>query len=100
MRTLLLSLCLAAVASPSGASEALAEQHACLNCHQVDKKLVGPAFKAVAAKYRGQPGATEFLLNKVKQGGSGVWGAVPMPAMDQVPPDDARKIIDWLLKLP
>ena len=91
---------LAASAGPAAASEALAEQHACLNCHLVEKKLVGPAFKAVAAKYRGQSGAAAHLLNKVSQGGGGVWGAVPMPAMPQVPPEDAKKIVDWLLALP
>ena len=98
--------CLAALAvmcvaaGPAAASESLAEQHACLNCHQIEKKLVGPAFKAVAVKYRGQTGAATYLLSKVTQGGSGVWGAVPMPAMPQVPPEDAKKIVDWLLLLP
>ena len=97
---LMAGLMVATATGPSCASEALAEQHACLNCHQLDKKLIGPAFKAVAAKYRGQTGAATYLQNKVKQGGGGVWGAVPMPAMDQVSPDDARKIVDWLLLLP
>ena len=81
------------------ASEALADKHACLNCHLIEKKLVGPSFKDVAKKYRGLAGAAEVLRNKVSNGGSGVWGAVPMPAMTAVPPDDTQALVAWILKL-
>lgn len=87
-------------ASSAWANEDLADKHACLNCHQVQKKLVGPSFQAIAAKYRGQPDAAAKLVAKVAQGGSGVWGAVPMPAMSQVPSEDAKRLIDWVLQLP
>lgn len=81
----------------AGASEALAEQHGCGNCHLAQKKLVGPAYQAVAERYRGQPDAAARLVAKVAQGGAGVWGAVPMPGMPHVPPDDARVIVGWIL---
>ncbi len=84
----------------AGASEALAEQHGCGNCHLAQKKLVGPAYQAVAERYRGQPDAPERLVAKVAQGGSGVWGAVPMPAMPHVPADDARTLVAWILAQP
>ena len=86
-------------AGAAQASEALADKHACSNCHLVDKKLVGPAFKDVAKKYSGQAGAAEVLRNKISNGGSGVWGPVPMPAMTAVPPDDVKALVAWILKL-
>lgn len=94
---LLLAAAAALAPALARATEALAEQHACLNCHQVDRKLVGPSFKAVAEKYRGRDDAAELLLAKISRGGAGVWGTVPMPAMT-LPPDDARAIISWVLK--
>ena len=57
----------------------LLKKHACLSCHAVDKKLVGPAYNEVAAKYRGQAGAEKMLVEKIKKGGVGVWGQIPMP---------------------
>jgi cytochrome c len=91
---------LATFASAAWANEELADKHACLNCHQVQKKLVGPSFKAIADKYRGQADAAPKLVAKLAQGGTGVWGAVPMPAMPQVPADDAKRLVDWVLQLP
>lgn len=82
---------------PAFASEALAEQHGCSNCHLPQKKLVGPAYQAVAERYRGQADVPERLVAKVAQGGVGVWGAVPMPAMSHVPADDARALVAWIL---
>ena len=66
-------------------------------CHAVDKKLVGPSYKDVAAKYAGQADAVEKLSGKVIKGGSGVWGPVPMPANAQVSADEAKKLVTWIM---
>lgn len=79
------------------ASEELAKKHNCLACHAVDKKVVGPAYKEVAAKYKGDKGAAEKLAAKVKAGGSGVWGAVPMPPNAAVPDADIKTLVNWIL---
>ncbi|QIL72224.1 c-type cytochrome [Diaphorobacter sp. HDW4B] len=88
-----------AVAAPAFADQALATSKNCMACHAVDKKLVGPAFKEVAAKYAGKAGASETLAGKIIKGGSGVWGPVPMPANAQVNDADAKKLADWVLTL-
>jgi cytochrome c len=89
----------AVLAAPARADEALAKKHNCLACHQVDKKLVGPGYKEIAKKYKGQAGAAAKLAEKVKKGGSGAWGAVPMPPNPAVPDADLKKLVDWILKL-
>lgn len=86
------------VSGPVLADEALAKKHNCMSCHAVDKKLVGPAYKEVAAKYKGQNAAAK-LEEKVKKGGQGVWGPVPMPPNVTVPDGDIKKLVDWILKL-
>ncbi|HEY5896844.1 MAG TPA: c-type cytochrome [Burkholderiales bacterium] len=86
-----------ALALPSYANEALAKKHNCLACHAVDKKLVGPAYKDVAAKYRNDAGAEAKLADKVKKGGQGVWGQVPMPPNAQVPDADVKALVKWIL---
>ena len=86
------------VATPVLADEALAKKHNCTSCHAIDKKLVGPAYKDVAAKYKGQNVAAK-LEDKVKKGGSGVWGPIPMPPNAAVPDADIKKLVDWVLKL-
>ncbi|MDE2440612.1 MAG: c-type cytochrome [Betaproteobacteria bacterium] len=78
------------------ADEALAKAKNCLSCHAVDKKLVGPAFKDVAAKYKGDAGAADKLAAKVKAGGKGVWGEIPMPP-NNVTPEEAKKLVTWVL---
>lgn len=75
----------------------LAKQYNCLACHSVDKKMVGPSFKDVAAKYKGQAGAENKLVDKVKKGGSGSFGPVPMPPNPQVPDADVRTLVKWVL---
>lgn len=80
------------------ADEALAKKHNCTACHAIDKKLVGPAYKDVAAKYKGQNVAAK-LQEKVKKGGQGVWGPVPMPPNAAVPDADVKTLVDWILKL-
>ena len=88
--------CLAA-ASAAVASEELAKKHACFACHAVDKKLVGPSYKDVAAKYRGDAGAEAKLADKVKKGSQGTWGQVPMPPNASVPDGDVRALVKWIL---
>lgn len=75
----------------------LAKGNACLSCHAVDKKLVGPSYQDVAAKYKGDAGAVAKLADKIKKGGSGVWGAIPMPPSAGLKDDDAKLLADWVL---
>ncbi len=89
----------AVIAVPAQADEALAKKHNCLACHQVDKKAVGPTYKDIARKYKGQAGADALLAEKVKKGGSGVFGPIPMPPNAAVPDADIKKLVDWILKL-
>jgi cytochrome c len=84
-------------AFPALANEALAKKHACFACHTVDKKLVGPAYKDVAAKYRGDKDAVAKLAQKVKNGSQGVWGTVPMPPNSAVPDADINALVKWIL---
>lgn len=84
-------------ASPVLADEALAKAKNCLACHAVDKKLVGPSYKDVAAKYAKDKGSVDLLAAKIMKGGSGVWGPVPMPANPQVNEAEAKKLATWVL---
>lgn len=86
-----------AVCAPAMADLQLATAKNCMACHAVDKKLVGPSYKDVAAKYAGQPDAAAKLEGKVLKGGSGVWGPVPMPSNTQVSADEAKKLVAWIL---
>jgi cytochrome c len=87
------------LAAPAMANEELAKKHACTACHAVDKKVVGPAFKEVAAKYKGNAKAEAMLVDKVKKGGVGVWGQVPMPPNSTVPDADVKALVKWVLGL-
>ena len=69
----------------------------CMSCHALDQKLVGPAFRSVAAKYAGDAGAEERLAKKIREGGSGVWGVVPMPANPEVNAAEAQRLAHWVL---
>lgn len=95
-----------AIASPGAsgidakAAEELAKKSGCLACHAVDRKVVGPAYNDVAAKYRGQADAEVKLIEKVKKGGQGVWGQVPMPPNSpQVKDADIKTLVQWILGL-
>ncbi|GAB2732008.1 cytochrome C-551 [Melaminivora jejuensis] len=100
MKRTLITLAVAlTAAAPVMADEALAKSKNCMACHSVDKKLVGPSYKDVAAKYAGQAGAADKLAEKIIKGSSGVWGPVPMPANAQVNADDAKKLANWVLSL-
>ena len=87
------------VSAPVLADQALAQAKNCMSCHAVDKKLVGPSYKEVAAKYSGQKDAADKLALKIVKGGSGVWGPVPMPANAQVNEAEAKKLAAWVLTL-
>ena len=86
-----------AVTAPVMADQALATSKNCMACHAMDKKLVGPSYKDVAKKYAGQKDAADKLAAKIIKGGSGVWGAIPMPANPQVNEADAKKLAAWVL---
>ena len=86
------------LAAPARADETLAKKHNCLACHMVDKKSVGPAYKDIAKKYKGQNVSTK-LEEKVKKGGSGVWGQVPMAPNPTVPDADVKKLVGWILAM-
>lgn len=108
MKTLLMTVAAAGtllIASQAGAvdadvAKALAQKSGCLACHSVQAKILGPAYKDVAAKYKGDKGAEARLVAKVKAGGSGVWGSMPMPAnAPQVKDEDIKTIVQWVLSL-
>ncbi len=81
------------------ASATLAKAKNCLACHAADKKLVGPAYKDIAAKYASNKTADVILAKKIREGGVGVWGQIPMPANPQVSADEARTLAKWVLSI-
>ena len=94
----LLSIPVAALlVNPAWADAQLASKKNCMACHSVDKKLVGPAYKDVAAKYAADKGAVDKLALKITKGGSGAWGPVPMPANPQVSEAEAKQLAAWVL---
>lgn len=96
----LLSLCSLNAYSSADDARAMrvAKQNACMGCHAVDKKIVGPGFQAVAKKYANDPGAIVFLKNKILKGGSGSWGVVPMPANAKLSDADTTLLVSWILR--
>jgi cytochrome c len=101
MKVVLTSLAFAALfaSAPSFASEELLKKNACTACHAVDKKLVGPSYKDVSAKYKGQKDAAAMLAAKVKKGGQGAWGPVPMPPNPNVSDADVASMVKFILAL-
>jgi cytochrome c len=95
--TLALSAVALATASTAFADQALATKKNCMACHALDKKLVGPSYKDVAAKYKADKGAADKLAVKIIKGGSGAWGAIPMPANPQVNEAEAKQLVAWVL---
>jgi cytochrome c len=83
----------------ASADQALAQKSACMSCHQVAKKVVGPSFADVAKKYKGDAKAHDHIVTVIKKGGKGVWGPVPMPPHPQVSDDNAGKLATWVLSL-
>lgn len=96
-RTLITLAMTLSVAAPAMADQALATSKNCMACHSIDKKLVGPSYKDVAAKYAGQKDAVDKLATKIMKGGSGVWGPVPMPPNTQVSEAEAKKLATWVM---
>jgi cytochrome c len=84
-----------AAAAPAGYE--IAKQNACLGCHTVDRKLVGPAFRDIAAKYKGDTQAAARLAKKVRNGGAGVWGVIPMPSHPRMTYADIHTVVGWVL---
>lgn len=89
----------AAVPAVAQDAQELLKKHACLSCHAVDKKLVGPSYKDVAKKYAGQAGAEKALAEKVKKGGQGVWGPIPMPPNPNVSDADMTAMLKYILSV-
>ncbi len=99
-RILVAAAAMAALTSNAAfATEQLATENNCLACHAVDQKLVGPSFKEVAAKYKSDKSAEAKLATKIQKGGSGAWGAIPMPANPQVDDNEAKALVKWILSL-
>lgn len=102
MKTIkLIALALAAAAFVASgtalASDALAKKNGCATCHGLDKKIVGPTWKDVAAKYKGDAKAIDMLAAKVKTGGKGVWGNIPMPPQAKIADADLKDVLSWAL---
>ena len=93
------ALATGAQAADAKAAEALAKASGCLACHTVDKKLVGPSYLEIAAKYRKDKTAEAELIKKVKAGGKGTWGDVPMPPNSHVKDADIKTLVQWVLSI-
>ncbi len=98
MKSLVLLVTALAWTLPAAAGIELAQKKNCLSCHMLDQKLVGPAYRDVAAKYAGRDDALSILSAKVRSGGTGVWGTAVMPP-NPVTPDEARELVAWILSL-
>ncbi len=96
-RIVLATIAALAFAGSAQANEALATKSGCLACHKADAKLVGPSYKEVAAKYKGNAKAEAMLIDKVKKGGTGVWGQIPMPPNAAVKDEDVKTLVKWVL---
>ena len=94
-----LGLALASGASFAADAEQLLKDKACLTCHQLDKKVVGPAYKDVAAKYKARKDAEAYLVGKIKGGSTGVWGPIPMPPNGTVNDDEAKTLAKFILNV-
>jgi cytochrome c len=86
-------------ATPAMADMKLATDKNCMSCHSVEKKVVGPGYKDIAAKYASQKGAVDMLAGKILKGGAGVWGPIPMPANAQVNAAEAKTLATWVMSL-
>jgi cytochrome c len=101
LSVLFAAMALAAVSSPVLAQDAqkLLKEKACLSCHTVDKKLVGPAYKDVAVKYKGRKDAVDYLTKKIREGSTGVWGPVPMPPNATVTEPEAQAMAKYIMSI-
>jgi cytochrome c len=87
----------AVAAVDAAAAQTIYRLNACASCHAVDRKLIGPSYAEIAAKYKSDPGAAAHLASVVKNGGSGVWGAIPMPSHPRMSDADIQTVVDWIL---
>jgi cytochrome c len=99
MKQLAIALIASTLSTAALADAAALQKNNCLACHAVDKKLVGPAFKDVAAKYSGVKNADMTLAKKIRNGGSGVWGPIPMPANPKLSETEAKSLAQWILNI-
>ena len=95
----LAALAIATLSGPVFANAELAQKKNCMACHAIDKKVVGPGYKDIAAKYAGQKDAAAKLAEKIQKGGVGAWGQIPMPANPQVSADEAKTLAAWVLSV-
>lgn len=98
-RCLFISVGLLAGAASAWASEDLAKKSGCMACHAIDRKMIGPAYVEIAARYKGDAGAEARLIEKLRNGSTGTWGEVFMPPMPTVPEADIRILVKWILSL-
>ncbi len=98
MKSIVIAM-LALTAGIASADQSLAQKNGCMSCHQIEKKVVGPAYRDVARKYKGDTQAPAHLVNVIRKGGKGVWGPMPMPAHPQVSDENAKKLAGWILSL-
>ena len=89
----------AAPAAGGADASAVAQQYGCLACHQLEARVVGPSYKEVAAKYAGDASARDMLIGKVKNGGAGTWGQIPMPPNAHVSDENIALVVDWILSM-
>lgn len=88
----------AAIHSPMAlANPQIAKANKCFECHSLDKRIIGPSFRDIAQKYKNQPGATNYLADKVRKGSVGVWGSPPMQAYPDMPQQDINSVVKWIL---
>lgn len=100
MKSVIVSMIAAAglmVAGSAFADDALLKKGNCMGCHKMEGKLVGPGFKEIAAKYKGDATAAAKLETKITKGGSGAWGTMPMPAMANVKPEDVKAMVAYIM---
>lgn len=100
MKSVIVSMIAAAglmVAGSAFADDALLKKGNCMGCHKMEGKLVGPGFKEISAKYKGDASAQAKLETKVAKGGGGVWGTMPMPPMSAVKPEDIKTMVAYIL---
>jgi cytochrome c len=99
MKTAVLALAVTGLLATSQAyaTEKLAQSSGCMTCHAAERKNIGPSYKDIAAKYRSDKNAEALLVKKVRAGGSGVWGSIPMPPNAHVKEEDAKAIVQWIL---
>jgi len=97
---LLVAIAGCAIGASAQASEELMEKSGCVSCHRIDQKLIGPSFKDIAIKYKSDRNALPYLLEKVRDGGEGVWGEMPMPpnSVEKISDADLKSVIEWTLR--